>query len=79
MLTGNNPPPPHNHEGALQPQAARRTHRQHRRNEVTETPLKRRPAPVRGATTYPAARAAQFSSPTRGAQLPWQLLAHKPW
>jgi hypothetical protein len=71
VLTGNNPWPPHNHGGALQPQAARRAHRQHRRNEVTETPPKRQPAPGRGATNRPRPRTRHnFHHPRRGAAAP---------
>lgn len=45
MLTGNNPPPPHNHRGALRSQAARRTHRQHRHNGVHRNTPKASPQP----------------------------------
>ena len=65
MLTGNNPPPPRNHQGVPSShQAARRAHRQHRRNGVTETPLEHQLTPARDATTYPAERSAEFSSST---------------
>jgi hypothetical protein len=65
VLTGNNPPPPRNHQGVPSShQAARRAHRQHRRNGVTETPLEHQLTPARDATTYPAERSAEFSSST---------------
>ena len=75
MLTGNNPRPPHNHGGALQPQAARRTRRQHRRNGITETPPEHPASPGRDATTYPGRASGRIFIIHGAAQPPLQLLA----